>query len=70
VYDLDNSTESRDLAARFGRSGYFDIVEHVYRDDAPGTDRRGRSQVLLRMDIGSRRTRAGRTTPCESRRTD
>ena len=26
VYDLDNSQASRDLAARFVRSGYFDVV--------------------------------------------
>jgi len=53
VYDLDNSVPSRDLVARFIRSGYFDVVEHV------GDDRRARelldrsdAQVVLRMNKG------------------
>jgi len=29
IYDLDNSVASRELVARFERSGYFDVVEHV-----------------------------------------
>lgn len=29
VYDLDNSVASRELVARFERSGYFDVVRHV-----------------------------------------
>jgi ABC-2 type transport system permease protein len=29
VYDLDGSASSRDLLARFSRSGYFDVLEHV-----------------------------------------
>lgn len=29
VYDLDNSVASRELVARFERSGYFDVVKHV-----------------------------------------
>src|SRR5665647_919233 len=32
LYDLDNSQESRDLTARFVRSGYFDIIEKVDND--------------------------------------
>ena len=31
VYDLDNSQESRDVVARFVRSGYFDVVATVER---------------------------------------
>ena len=33
VYDLDNSQDSRDLIARFVRSGYFDVTERVTDDD-------------------------------------
>ena len=33
VYDLDNSQASRDLAARFVRSGYFDVVARVGDED-------------------------------------
>lgn len=29
VYDLDNSTASRELVSRFAASGYFDVVEYV-----------------------------------------
>ena len=67
VYDLDNSTESRDLIARFGKSGYFDIVEHVYRDDrARDLIDRGKVKALLRMDIGfGDDLRAGRTAPVQ-----
>jgi len=32
VYDLDNSTASRDLVQRFARSGYFDIMEYIVND--------------------------------------
>ena len=31
VYDLDNSTASRELTARFVRSGYFDVVAYIAR---------------------------------------
>ena len=34
IYDLDNSVESRELTARFIRSGYFDATETV-GSDAP-----------------------------------
>jgi ABC-2 type transport system permease protein len=34
VYDLDNSQASRDLTARFIRSGYFDVVARIDNDDA------------------------------------
>ncbi len=33
VYDLDNSQASRDVAARFVRSGYFDVVARVGDED-------------------------------------
>ena len=67
VYDLDNSRESRELVARFVRSGYFDITEYV------GSDRRARELVdrgavkaVLRMDSGFARTLvAGRAAPVQ-----
>ena len=37
LYDLDNSQVSRDVTARFVRSGYFDVVTTVGDDRAPGT---------------------------------
>ena len=33
VYDLDNTADSRELVARFLRSGYFRAVEHVGKTD-------------------------------------
>jgi ABC-2 type transport system permease protein len=62
VYDLDNSTESRDLTARFAGSGYFDIVEYVFRDErARELIDRGRVKAVLRMNRGFGETlRAGR----------
>jgi ABC-2 type transport system permease protein len=67
VYDLDNSTESRDLVSRFARSGYFDIEEYV------SSDQRAREvidgsivKVLLRMDRGfGDELRAGRPAPIQ-----
>ena len=39
VYDLDNSQASRDVAARFVRSGYFDVVARVGDENvARGTE--------------------------------
>ncbi|MBW2149216.1 MAG: ABC transporter permease [Deltaproteobacteria bacterium] len=53
VHDLDNSVASRELIARFEKSGYFDIVEHVGNE---GRVRelidRGEVQALLRMNKG------------------
>ncbi len=67
VYDLDNSTESRDLAARFVKSGYFDIMEYVYRDGrARELIDRSRVKVVLRMDRGfGNSLRAGRSAPLQ-----
>jgi ABC-2 type transport system permease protein len=67
VYDLDNSTESRDLTARFVKSGYFDIVEYVYREDrARELIDRSRVKAVLRMDRGfGDALRAGRTAPLQ-----
>lgn len=67
VFDLDNSAESRDLTARFVKSGYFDIVEYVYRDSrARELIDRGRVKVVLKMDRGfADALRAGRSAPLQ-----
>ncbi|WP_306533564.1 ABC transporter permease [Geobacter sp.] len=67
VYDLDNSTESRDLIARFQRSGYFQITEHIRRE---GRVRelmdRGEVKAILRMNQGfGADLGAGRTAPLQ-----
>ncbi len=53
LYDLDNSVPSRDLAARFIRSGYFDVIEYV-SDDRRARELLDRSdaQAVLRMNKG------------------
>jgi ABC-2 type transport system permease protein len=67
IYDLDNSTESRDLVARFQRSGYFLITEHIGRE---GRVRelmdRGEVKAILRMNRGfGAELGAGRTAPLQ-----
>jgi len=53
VYDLDNSPESRDLAARFAGSGYFRIVEYVYKDKrVEELIDKGTVKAVLRMNRG------------------
>lgn len=53
IYDLDNSSQSRELADRFIRSGYFNLYERVY-DEARGRELidRGEVKALLRMNRG------------------
>ncbi len=67
VYDLDNTPESRDVAARFAGSGYFQVVEYV------DSDRRmeylvnhGTVKAVIRMnrEFGAE-LRAGRTAPLQ-----
>ncbi len=67
VYDLDNSQESRELVARFVRSGYFDITEYVGSDHrARELVDRGAVKAVLRMDCGFARTLvAGRAAPVQ-----
>jgi ABC-2 type transport system permease protein len=67
VYDLDNSTESRDLTARFAASGYFDIVEYVNRDErARELLDRSKVKAILRMNAGfGEELRAGRVAPVQ-----
>lgn len=53
VYDLDNSSASRELVARFENSGYFEIVSTPGADDeARGLLDRGDVRAVLRMNKG------------------
>jgi ABC-2 type transport system permease protein len=53
VYDLDNSSQSRELADRFVKSGYFQLHEHVYHEArARELIDRGEVKALLRMNHG------------------
>jgi ABC-2 type transport system permease protein len=63
VYDLDNSQPSRDVAARFVRSGYFDVVARVGDEDvARKLLDRNDVTVVLRMNHGfAEDLNAGRT---------
>ena len=63
LYDLDNSQESRDLTARFVRSGYFDIVTKVDDDrEAQAVLDRNDVTVVLRFNHGfAEALRANRT---------
>ncbi len=63
VFDLDNSTASRELVARFEHSGYFDVVAHI-QDEAQLRDvlDRGTVRAVLRLNKGfEKELRAGRT---------
>ena len=67
IYDLDNSMESRDLTARFVRSGYFDAVAAIASDDrARYLLDHGDVTMVLRFDHGfAQELRAGRTAPLQ-----
>ena len=53
VYDLDNSSASRELVARFENSGYFEIVSTPGADDeVRGLLDRGDVRAVLRMNKG------------------
>ena len=53
IYDLDNSSQSREIAALFIKSGYFRLREQVY-DDARAQELidRGEVKAVLRMNHG------------------
>jgi ABC-2 type transport system permease protein len=63
VYDLDNSVASRELVARFVKSGYFEIVENVdSRERVRALLDRGKVSAVLQMNKGfGNALRAGRT---------
>ncbi|MBT1076274.1 ABC transporter permease [Geobacter grbiciae] len=53
VYDLDNSPESRDLVARFQRSGYFLITQRIDRESrVRDLMDRGEAKAILRINRG------------------
>ncbi|MBJ6726884.1 ABC transporter permease [Geomesophilobacter sediminis] len=53
IYDLDNSSYSRELAGRFLKSGYFDLEERVSTDArARELVDRGKVKLVLRMNHG------------------
>ena len=53
IYDLDNSTSSRDLMARFARSGYFDAKEYIDTDARVNQLMNGSDiRVVLRINKG------------------
>ena len=67
IYDQDNSIESRDIAARLVRSGYFQVTEHIRQE---GRVRelldRGEVKAVFRMNRGMGETlRGGRTAPLQ-----
>jgi ABC-2 type transport system permease protein len=53
IYDLDNSSQSREVADRFIKSGYFNLHERVY-DEARARELidRGEVKAVLRMNHG------------------
>ncbi|MGE0333909.1 MAG: ABC transporter permease [Gammaproteobacteria bacterium] len=63
VYDLDNTVASRELVARFEKSGYFEIVEYVESAErARALLDRGEASAVLQMNRGlGDALRAGRT---------
>ena len=67
VYDLDNSPESRDLVARFQRSGYFQITEHIGQEKrVRELMDRGEVKAIIRMNRGfGADLGAGRTAPLQ-----
>jgi ABC-2 type transport system permease protein len=63
VYDLDNSQESREVIARFTKSGYFDVTENVVTDArAQELIDKSKVKAILRMNAGfGEAIRGGRT---------
>ena len=53
VYDLDNTVASRELVARFEKSGYFDIIEYIdSAERARALLDRGEASAVLQMNRG------------------
>lgn len=67
IYDLDNTVESRELTAMFVRSGYFDLIEYIKREErVRELVDRGEVKAVLRMNRGLGETlRGGRTAPLQ-----
>ena len=63
VYDLDQTVASRELAARFERSGYFTIVNRVYDEEqARKLIDQGKVSAILRTNKGFSQDLAGGRT--------
>lgn len=67
VYDGDNTSESRELVARFVSSGYFHVREHMAHEQRiREVVDRGTAKAVLRIDSGFGRTLSGgRTAPVQ-----
>ena len=67
LYDLDNSVYSRNLAAMFVESGYFEIREHVGSEaDLQKLMDHSRVQAILRINKGfDGDLRSGKTVPLQ-----
>ncbi|ABB30897.1 ABC-2 type transporter [Geobacter metallireducens RCH3] len=67
VYDLDNSPESRDLVARFQRSGYFLITQRINHESrVRELMDRGEVKAILRINRGfGAGLGGGRTAPLQ-----
>ncbi|GFE59134.1 ABC transporter permease [Geobacter sp. AOG1] len=67
IYDLDNSVESRDIAARLVRSGYFDVTEHIQREErVRDILDHGEVKAVFRMNRGmGEALRGGRAAPLQ-----
>ncbi len=63
VIDLDNSTASRELVARFEHSGYFNVLAHLQNESqVREVLDRGTVRAVLRLDKGfEKELRAGRS---------
>lgn len=63
IFDLDNSTASRELVARFENSGYFNVVARLNREaQVRDVLDRGTVRAVLRLNQGfEKELRAGRT---------
>ena len=69
VWDLDNSTTSRELTARFLQSGYFDVVANIHDRAARHRDLidRGEAHVVLQYRPRLRRPTCSPAEPPSSR---
>ncbi|MDH7500268.1 MAG: ABC transporter permease [candidate division NC10 bacterium] len=67
ILDRDNSVLSREVAARFVRSGYFRVVAHLKTDgEIQAFIDEGKAQAILDMEKGfGAQIQAGRTAPLQ-----
>jgi ABC-2 type transport system permease protein len=67
IYDLDNSVTSRELIAQLVRSGYFDVVEHIDREErVRELMDRGDVRAAIQLNRGFEAAiRGGRTAPLQ-----